>query len=104
MTESIEQLEERKRRLELETAIARMERKEKAVAMASTFAAIAPAVLARLLYIAAVLLAFCGLISGFYWVKSLSSSYPKSDLLAQAIVFCAPLAIVHIRRILKSRT
>lgn len=104
MSESIEQLEERKRRLELETAIARMERKEKAVAIASTVAAGAPAFLIRLVYIAAALLAVGGLFSGFYWFKSLSSSYPNGELLAQAIVFCIPLAVIHVRRMLKSRT
>lgn len=103
MTESIEQLEERKRRLELETAIARMERQEKAAALASTLAARAPVFIGRLVYAAAILLAVGGLFSGFYWLKSLSSIYPKGDLLAQAIVFCLPLAVIHVRRALKSR-
>jgi len=103
MTESIEQLEERKRRLELETAIASMERKEKAVALASTVAAGAPAFLAKLGYIAAVLLAACGLLSGFYWVESRSFTNPKGELLAQAILFLIPLAAIHVRRVLKSK-
>lgn len=41
MTESIERLEERKRRLELETAIARMERQERAMNVLSRIPSIA---------------------------------------------------------------
>lgn len=41
MSESIEQLEERKRRLELETAIAKMERQEKAMNLLSRIPSIA---------------------------------------------------------------
>lgn len=87
MTESIEQLEERKRRMELEASIANMQRKEKAYELASRV----PGLLAKAGVAFVYFLAFCGTLSAFFWFQSLSRSYPKGELLAQAIFFWAPL-------------
>lgn len=88
MPETIEQLEEKKRRLELEAAIASLERKKETIRVISK----TPAILSKVLYLLAVILAAIGstmfLLGIAYELDGLRA--PR-DLLIGALL-CTPLA------------
>lgn len=89
MPDTIEQLEEKKRRLELEAAIASLERKKETIRVISK----TPAILSKVLYLLAVILAAIGstmfLLGIAYELDGLRA--PPRDLLIGALL-CTPLA------------